>query len=58
MRLTLSSHLGQNVGLGEGYVDSFPETYNTFWAVKKSDFIRVHGVHLIHIPDKVLFCSV
>ena len=34
---------------------SFPETYNTFWAVKKSDFIRVH---LIHIPDKVLFCSV
>ena len=26
--LTLTSHLGQNVGLGEGYVSSFPETYN------------------------------
>ena len=26
--LTLSSHLGQNVGLGEGKVGSFPETYN------------------------------
>ena len=26
--LTLTSHLGQNVGLGEGYVGSFPETYN------------------------------
>ena len=26
--LTLSSHLGQNVGLGERYVGSFPEMYN------------------------------
>ena len=26
--LTLTSHLGQNVGLGEGWVGSFPETYN------------------------------
>ena len=26
--LTLTSHLGQNVGLGEGYVGSFPGTYN------------------------------
>ena len=26
--LTLPSHLGQNVGLGEGKVDSFPEKYN------------------------------
>ena len=25
--LTLTSHLGQNVGLGEGYVGSLPETY-------------------------------
>ena len=25
--LTLTSHLGQNVGLGEGYVGSFLETY-------------------------------
>ena len=24
----LTSHLGQNVGLGEGEVGSFPETYN------------------------------
>ena len=24
--LTLTSHLGQNVGLGEGYVGSFPKT--------------------------------
>ena len=23
-----TSHLRQNVGLGEGWVDSFPETYN------------------------------
>ena len=27
--LTLTSHLGQNVGLGEGQVGSFPETYKT-----------------------------
>ena len=27
-KLTLSSYLGQNVGLGEGYVGTFPETYN------------------------------
>ena len=26
--LTLTSHLGKNVGLGEGQVGSFPETYN------------------------------
>ena len=26
--ITLTSHLGQNVGLGEGWVGSFPETYN------------------------------
>ena len=26
--LTLTSHVGQNVGLGEGQVGSFPETYN------------------------------
>ena len=26
--LTLTSHLGQNVGLGEGWVSIFPETYN------------------------------
>ena len=26
--LTLTCHLGQNAGLGEGYVGSFPETYN------------------------------
>jgi len=26
--LTLTSHLGQNVGLGEGCVGRFPETYN------------------------------
>ena len=26
--LTLTSHLGQNVGLGEGWVGSFPETNN------------------------------
>ena len=26
--LTLTSHLGQNVGLGEGWVVSFPETYD------------------------------
>ena len=25
---TLNSNLGQNVGLGEEYVGSFPETYN------------------------------
>ena len=25
---TLTFHLGQNVGLREGYVGSFPETYN------------------------------
>ena len=25
---TLTFHLGQNVGLGEGWVDSFPEIYN------------------------------
>ena len=30
---TLTYHLGQNVGLREGYVGSFPETYNDtcFW---------------------------
>jgi len=28
LTLTLTSHLGQNVCLGEGYVGSFPETYN------------------------------
>ena len=28
--LTLTSHVGQNVGLGEEYVSSFPETYNDF----------------------------
>ena len=26
--LTLTSHLGQNVGLGEGWLGSFPETYD------------------------------
>ena len=26
--LTLTSHLGQNVCVGEGYVGSFPEAYN------------------------------
>ena len=26
--LTLTSHLGQNVGLGEGWAGSFPVTYN------------------------------
>ena len=26
--LTLKSHLGQNVDLGEGWVGSFPEKYN------------------------------
>ena len=26
--LTLSSHLWQNIGLGEVYVGRFPETYN------------------------------
>ena len=26
--LTLTSHFGQNVGLGEGQVGSFSETYN------------------------------
>ena len=26
--LTLTFHLGQNVGLGEGEVGSFPETYD------------------------------
>ena len=26
--LTLSSHLRKNIGLGEGKVDSFPETFN------------------------------
>ena len=26
--LTLPSHLGQNIGLGEGKVGSFPEKYN------------------------------
>ena len=26
--LTRGSHLGQNIGLGEGYVGRFPETYN------------------------------
>ena len=26
--LTLSSHLGQNVGVGEGKEGIFPETYN------------------------------
>ena len=28
LTLTLTSHLGQNVGLGEGQVGSFSETYN------------------------------
>ena len=28
LTLTPTSHLGQNVGLGEGYVGSFPETHN------------------------------
>ena len=28
LTLTLASHLGQNVVLGEGYVGSFLETYN------------------------------
>ena len=28
--LTLICHLGQNVGLGEEQVGSFPETYNDF----------------------------
>ena len=28
LTLIITSHLGQNVGLGEGYVCSFPETYN------------------------------
>ena len=27
--LSLTSHLGQNVALKEGWVDSFPETFNT-----------------------------
>ena len=27
LTLTLTSHFGQNVGLGEGLVVSFPETY-------------------------------
>ena len=27
--LTLTSHLGQNVALKEGWVGSFPETFNT-----------------------------
>ena len=27
-KLTLTLHLRQNVGLGEGWVDSFPGTYN------------------------------
>ena len=29
--LTLTSHLGQNVGLGEGMVGSLPETYIDMW---------------------------
>ena len=33
--LTLTSHLGQNVGLREGQVGSFPETYNT-WSLFSS----------------------
>ena len=28
LTLTLGSHLGQNIGLGKGYVGRFPETYN------------------------------
>ena len=27
LRLTLISHLGQNIGLGEGYAGSFSETW-------------------------------
>ena len=26
-KFALTSHLGQNVGLGEGWLGSFPETY-------------------------------
>ena len=38
--LTLTSHLGQNVGLGEGWVCSFPETCNCFWTSVSSRWLN------------------
>ena len=38
LTLTLTSHLGQNVGLGDGLVGSFPETYNNNNVCLKSLF--------------------
>ena len=37
--LSLSSHLGQNVGLGEGWVGSFPETQIAYTAGSVQRFI-------------------
>ena len=38
LTLTLTSHLRQNVGLGDGLVGSFPETYNNNNVCLKSLF--------------------
>ena len=39
-KLTLTSYLGQNIGLAEGWVGKFPETYNEPQIVWPSGWIR------------------
>ena len=48
--LTLTSHFGQNVGLGKGWVSSFPKTYNdphcsgsALAAMMSSRFVQFFG---------------
>ena len=45
--LTLPSHLGQNVGLGEGKVGSFPDKYND------SEFLGFNS----RCDSYLLFCA-
>ena len=41
-KFALTSHLGQNVGLGEGWLGSFPESYTDPRTTVASVSIRIH----------------
>ena len=50
--LTLTSHLGQNVGLGEGQVGSFPATCNDPRFNKRNNILHVqHTFWYISLPS-------
>ena len=54
--LTLTSHLGQNVGLGEGKVDSFSETYIDLRCTRFKLVISCLSPHSVSPPCQPALC--